>query len=69
MGKQIKVHDTLTFNPEGHLQGHKVKIAFNIIWPVIAGKNAQERVQTYYTMVECGRPNCPSLWFMASIPH
>ena len=23
----------------------------------------------YYITADCGRPNCPSLWFMASPPH
>ena len=40
------LYATLTFYPEGHLQGHKVCIIFDIIWPAITGQNAQQRRPT-----------------------
>ena len=46
MGKNIGVDATLTFDPQGHLPGHKVETVFNIIWLAIAGENAQQRRPT-----------------------
>ena len=70
MGKNIGVDAILTFDPYGHLQGHKVLIVFNIIWIAIAGENAQQRRPVpYYITAECDKPNCPLQWFMASLPH
>ena len=46
MGENTRVDATLTYDTEGHLQGHKVKMIFKIIWLAIAGEDAQQRRPT-----------------------
>ena len=41
MENKIRMDATLTFDLDGHLQGHKVLIVFNMIWRPIAGDNEQ----------------------------
>ena len=40
MGNKIEVDATLTFDPEGHFQGHKAFYVPLHYWPTIADGNA-----------------------------
>ena len=66
-GNKIGVDATLTFGPQGHLQGHKVYIVFNIILACHRRGECPAK-EAYPITAKCGRPNCPSLWILASLP-
>ena len=62
MGEKIGVDATLTFVPLRSFAGSESidSFQYNLACHSRGGL-------LYYITDECGRPNCPSLWFMASL--